>query len=55
MADRAAEYGYTSGDALASPGHLRVIVSPEKVTVDYVQSNLSADQNGQVAYSYSIP
>jgi hypothetical protein len=52
--NNAAEYGYTSGDVLASPGHLRVTVSPEKVIVDYVRSSLSADQNGQVAYSYSI-
>ncbi len=53
--DSAVEYGYTSGGVLASPGHLRVTVSPENVTVDYVQSSLSADQNGQVVYSYSIP
>jgi hypothetical protein len=34
---------------LPSPGHLRVTVSPSKVTVDYV-----SETNGQVAYTYSI-
>jgi len=52
--DNAAEYGYTSGDVLASPGHLRVTVSPDQVTVDYVRASLTAQQNGQVAYSYLI-
>ena len=55
----AVEYGYLSGDILGSPGHLRVMVSPEQVTVDYVRSYLQQDekptqQNGQVDYSYSI-
>jgi hypothetical protein len=53
--DSAAEYGYTGGDVLAGPGHLRVTVSPDLVTLDYIRSSLSADQNGQVAYTYSIP
>jgi len=45
----AAEYGYLSGDILGGPGHIRVTVGPEKVTVDYVCSD-----GGQVAYSYTI-
>jgi hypothetical protein len=44
--------GYQTGvgycvKALASPGHLRVTVSPEQATVDYVQSS-------GVAYTYNI-
>jgi hypothetical protein len=44
----AAEYGYVGGKILGSPGHLRVTVSPDRTTADYVASNRS------VAYSYSI-
>lgn len=47
--DSAAEYGYLSGDLLGGPGHIRVTVSPEQVTVDYVRS-----EGGQVDYSYTI-
>jgi len=36
------------GKFLGSPGHLRVTVSPDRTTADYVASNRS------VAYSYSI-
>jgi hypothetical protein len=39
---------------LPSPGHIRVTVSPSKVTVDYVKASLSGSTNGQVVYSYSI-
>jgi len=36
-------------------GHLRVTVSPEKVTVDYVRAFLPGDGvNGHIEYSYSI-
>jgi hypothetical protein len=40
-------------------GHLRVAVSPDSVTVDYVQAWLPKDESGtrhnkQVAYSYSV-
>jgi hypothetical protein len=57
--DSAADYGYLSGDILGGPGHLRVTVSPEQVTVDYVRSYLPQDeksgqQNGQVDYTYTI-
>jgi hypothetical protein len=55
----AAEYGYINGDILGSPGHLRVMVTPNAVTVQYVRTYLPKDeksgqQNGQVDYSYII-
>ena len=57
--DSAAQYGYLSGEILGSPGHIRVTVGPDKVTVDYVRSYLPPDEksgqmNGQVDYSYNI-
>jgi hypothetical protein len=52
--DSAAEYGYTSGEILGGPGHLRVMISPERVTVDFVRASLSPQENGQIAYSYVI-
>lgn len=40
---------------LPNSGHLRVTVSPEKATVDYVRSFLPGDGNNEeVAYSYSV-
>lgn len=52
------EYGYVQGKILSSPGHLRVTVSPDHVTVDYVQSSLQKDsknsQNKKTAFSYTI-
>ncbi len=55
----AAEYGYVNGEVRSSSGHLRVIVSPTQVTVDYVRAYLLKDirptrQNGQVDFSYAI-
>jgi hypothetical protein len=55
----AAEYGYTSGDILGSSGHLRLTVTPNGVTVDYVRSYLPQDENsnqknGMAGYSYII-
>jgi len=47
---QAAEYGYTDGVILGGSGHLRVTVSPDKVTVDYIKSSPTSP----VAYSYSI-
>jgi len=51
---------YTSGTKLPNSGHLRVTVSPQNVTVDYVKSYLpgketASDKNGMVAYSYTLP
>lgn len=53
----AAEYGYRSGDFLPNSGHLRVSVTPERTTVDYVRT---ADDrmgrqgvvNGRTALTY---
>ncbi len=55
----AAEYGYLSGDILGSSGHLRVKVTAEQVTVDYVRAYLAQDENpnqknGQVDFTYNI-
>jgi len=46
---RAAEYGYRSGIILGSSGHLRMWVSADRATVDYVRTDRS------VAHTYSIP
>ncbi len=54
-------YGYTEGlypDALMiqNSGHIRVNVTPDDVTVEYVRSYLSGDgTNGEVADSFTIP
>ncbi len=45
----AAEYGYTHGTILGSSGHLRVAVTPDKATVEYIRTDRS------VAHSYTIP
>jgi hypothetical protein len=55
--DSAADYGYVNGTILGGPGHMRITVSPEQVTVEYVRSyvNEKPDQkNGQVDFRYSI-
>jgi hypothetical protein len=56
----ASEYGYTSGVILASSGHLRVRVSSEKATVDYVRARLPEEErsdrrNAAVEHTYTIP
>jgi len=53
-------YGYKQGVFLGNSGHVRVTVSPEKVTVDYVHARLPKDEsgehkNGEIAHSYVIP
>lgn len=50
---------FRSGDKFPNSGHVRVTVSPERVTVDYIRAFLPADEtggqvNGEVAYSYMI-
>lgn len=55
-----AEYGYTNGVMLGSPGHLRITVSPGSALVEYIWSDLRAGnksgvKNGAVAYSYTLP
>ncbi len=44
---------YTSGDKFPNSGHVRVTVSPNGVTVDYVRSYL--DRLDEVAFSYTVP
>jgi hypothetical protein len=53
------EEAYTSGTKLANSGYLRVTVSPEEATVEYVRCYLPKDEterrkSGEVAYSYTI-
>ncbi len=55
----ASEYGYTNGDVLGSSGHLRVTVSGDQATVEYVRAYLPQDEksnqkNGQVDYTYGL-
>jgi hypothetical protein len=44
---------YQSGDKLPNSGHVRVTVSPNSVTVDYVRSYL--DKPDETAFTYTIP
>ncbi len=59
----AQEYGYASGTILGSPGHMRVKVTPEKATVDFVRASLGQptaggrserEANGAVVASYDL-
>jgi hypothetical protein len=50
---------YRTGDALPSSGRVRVTVSPEKVSVEYIRSYLPQDAtvahpDGEVAFHYEI-
>jgi len=44
---------YKSGEMFPNSGHVRVTVTPNGVTVDYVRSYL--DRSDEIAYSYMIP
>jgi hypothetical protein len=44
---------YQSGDKLPNSGHIRVTVSPDGVTVDYVRSYLAKPD--ELAFTYHIP
>lgn len=50
----ASEYGYVHGDVVAGSGHLRITVAPDGATVEFIRASLSAAQNAQVAYRYSL-
>lgn len=58
----AAEYGYASGVVLPSPGHLRIRVSSQRATVEFVRSaplasdarRSAPERNGEVVYSYDV-
>jgi phosphodiesterase/alkaline phosphatase D-like protein len=43
---------YKSGDLLPASGHVRVTVSPDGVTVDYIRSYL--DKPDEVAFTYTV-
>ena len=49
----AEQYGYKTGTLLGSSGHIRVTVSPERATLDYVKS-LQGSDNGKVVHSHVI-
>jgi hypothetical protein len=54
-----AEYGYIRGTFLPPSGHIRVTVSPEKSTVEYVRSYLpqvetANRKNGEIGHAFSI-
>ena len=47
---------YLNGDQRTNSGHLRVTVSAQQVTVEYVRAYLPDDgPNRSVEYSYTIP
>lgn len=53
------EYGYVRGEFLPPAGHIRVTVTAEKATVDYVRTYLppaesATRKNGQVAHTFTI-
>lgn len=50
----AAEYSYEEGTFLPPAGHLRVSVSADSVTIEYVIASLQENKNGNVANSYLI-
>ena len=58
----AEEYGYASGTVFGSPGHVRVKVSPDKATVDFVRASLGEgagrrtdrEANGTVVATYDL-
>ena len=52
-------YGYKQGKFLGNSGHVRVTVSPDRVTVDYVRCCLPKDETGQhkngaIAHHYEL-
>jgi hypothetical protein len=56
----AAEYGYLDGTILGGPGHLRVGISPQQITVDCLRSAVLPQDgtkvtNRQVAHAYTVP
>jgi two-component system sensor histidine kinase CpxA len=59
LGTRAADYGYTQGTLLGGRGYLRVQVSPNGVTVNYIETWLPSERkvnqvNAMVADSYTI-
>lgn len=57
--NHAEEFGYKTGTFVDGTGHLRITVSWNQVTVDFIRTYLpgkepAGHQNGEVAYSYAI-
>lgn len=58
----AAEYGYVGGTILGSPGHLRVRVTPDAATIEFVRAALEEasgrggerELNGSVVHAYTL-
>ena len=50
----AQEYGYASGTVLGGPGHLRVMVTPQDVKVEYIRTALQDGANAQVGDTYTV-
>jgi hypothetical protein len=56
---QADSYGYVRGTFLPASGHLRVTVSGDQVSVDYIRAFLPSDEkngqvNGELASTYSV-
>ena len=56
---QADEYGYRKGDLLPNSGHLRVTVTPDRATVDYIRTaddkmQRQGIRNAQTAFSYGV-
>lgn len=59
QATSAAEYGYKSGTILGSPGYIRVKITPERATFDYLRTYLLKDENAnrrnrEISHSYEV-
>ena len=53
----ASTYGYINGVFMSSPGHLRITVTQNEITVDYIKTYLPTERgynNGEIAYTYTI-
>jgi hypothetical protein len=55
-ARNAADYGYRTGTVRSGAGFLRVAVSPERATIDYIRSDQPRDSaRPSVEHAYSLP
>lgn len=58
-ADTAASYGYVNGDIISNSGHVRVSVSSDQATIEYIRAYALGDQtgsrvNGAIAHTFSV-
>lgn len=51
---KASEAGYVDGVIMGGTGHLRVTVHPDRVTVDYVQTDTEHAEASVVAHTYEV-